>query len=162
MEKLNKEVPHKLEQALLLSPEQTEAFHSYNFIATGFYGVGKTTVLEVAIQRIAEKSEEFPKPKIIFITWDKGKDLKNMFKEKFKTMREKYSHLNNEDSLEVLSLEEACRKYNVKPLQSLTIAAVLPWIGLDRNKVDVLNDLCKNLQGEPKTWMKVNLIHKNY
>ena len=47
MEKLDKDINYTLEKALLLSPEQTKAYKSFNFVITGFYGVGKTTVLEV-------------------------------------------------------------------------------------------------------------------
>jgi hypothetical protein len=32
---------------LLLNSEQTKSFHTFNLAATGFYGVGKTTVLEL-------------------------------------------------------------------------------------------------------------------
>jgi hypothetical protein len=79
LEDLNKTIPKNLEKALFLSPEQVQAMKTFNFVATGFYGVGKTTVLEVAIDKIVEKSEEFHNPKIIFVTWHPSKGLKQMF-----------------------------------------------------------------------------------
>ena len=62
-----------LQKAIFLSPEQIQSMNMFNFVATGFYGVGKTTVLEVAIDNIIEK---FKLPKIFFVTWDESKELK--------------------------------------------------------------------------------------
>ena len=77
-ELLNPNSQLKLEAALFLSPNQAEAF---NFIVTGFYGAGKTTALECAIDKIIEKPTEFPNPKIIFCTWDESQELQRKFKE---------------------------------------------------------------------------------
>ena len=54
--------PLKFETALFLSPNQAEALNHFNFIVTGFYGAGKTTALECAIDKIIEKPAEFPNP----------------------------------------------------------------------------------------------------
>ena len=89
LQRLNTDVPFKLEKALFLSPEQTVAFNSYNFVATGFYGVGKTTVLEVAIDKIIKNPTKFPNAKIVFITWDESHDLKEFFQVKFQKVKEK-------------------------------------------------------------------------
>ena len=51
---VNDKVRANLEKALYLSPEQVESMHSFNFAASGFYGTGKTTALEVAIDKIVE------------------------------------------------------------------------------------------------------------
>ena len=119
--------------------------------------VGKTTVLEVEIDNIIEKSEEFPNPKIIFVTWHPSKGLKQMFEAKFEQIRQKkggnHPRLMEEDSLQVLSLSEICTKYQVKPMQSgvaqsgfKTWLSSLVWV--NRQKVDLLNDLCKKLKGK--------------
>ena len=139
LKKVNKEVLYKLEKALFLSPEQIVAFHSLNsFIATGFYGVGKTTVLEVAIDNIIEK---FKLPKIIFVTWDKSKELKKLFEDKFEKIQEAHPNLKEYDCLKVYSLEEVCAEYQVKYKDSGKYE-ILP-----RDNVDVINDLCKKLIG---------------
>ena len=149
LQKVKTEVSYKLEKALFLSPEQTVAFNSLNFVATGFYGVGKTTVLEVAIDKIVEKPDEFPSAKIVFVTWDESHELKQYFKEKFQRIKDQnHSHLNEHDSLEVFSLEEVCERYNVKPMQSRWNAWLSSWISCERTKVDVINDLCKKLKSK--------------
>ena len=129
MEETNKFVSKNLEKALYLSPEQVKALNSFNFVVTGFYGVGKTTVLEVAIDNI---TENYSCPKIVVLTWDTSLQLKNTYKERF----DKCRSLNQTDPcFEVLSLEEACDQYQVNLFG-------------DKTKVDVINDLCKNIQGE--------------
>ena len=149
LQRLNTDVPYKLEKALLLTPEQTVAFNSYNFVATGFYGVGKTTVLEVAIDKIIKNPAKFPNAKIVFITWDESHDLKQYFKEKFQIIIDQnLHHLNQPDSLQVFSLAEACNIYQVEPLQSRWQAWLSSWTFSERTKVDVINDFCKKLQGD--------------
>ena len=157
LEDLNKTIPKSLEKALFLSSEQVQAMNTFNFVATGFYGVGKTTVLEVAIDNIIEKSEEFPNPKIIFVTWHPSKGLKQMFEAKFEQIRQKkggnHPHLMEEDSLQVLSLSEIYTKYQVKPMpsgvgQSGFKTWLSSWVWVNRRKVDLLNDLCKKLKGK--------------
>ena len=155
LDKLNKDVPHKLEKALLLSPEQTKVLDTFNFVVTGFYGVGKTTLLEVAIERIVGMSKQFPKAKIIFVTWNKAEELNHIMQEKFKKIKDQnYPHLNDHDSLEVFSLQEICAKYQVKCMQGLLMqswhwhfAHFLSVFNCDRSKVDVISDLCKKLKG---------------
>ena len=156
LEDVNKTIPRNLEKALFLSPEQVQAMNTFNFVATGFYGVGKTTVLEVAIDKIIEKSEEFPNPrsKIIFVTWHPSKGLKQMFEAKFEQIRQKngedHPHLMEEDSLQVLSLSEICTKYEIRPMpmQSGFKNWLSSWLWVNRQKVDLLNDLCKKLKGK--------------
>ena len=104
---LNPNSPLKLEAALFLSPNQAEALNHFNFIVTGFYGAGKTTALECAIDKIIEKQNEFPNPKIIFCTWDESQELQRKFKEKMEKIKsQNYSHL-KKDSLQVVSLKVA-------------------------------------------------------
>ena len=104
---LNPNSPLKLEAALFLSPNQAEALNHFNFIVTGFYGAGKTTALECAIDKIIEKPTEFPNPKIIFCTWDESQELQRKFKEKMDKMKsQNYPHI-KEDSLQVVSLKVA-------------------------------------------------------
>ena len=149
LQKLNTDVPHKLEKALLLTEQQTVAFNSYNFVATGFYGVGKTTVLEVAIDKIIKNPTKFPNAKIVFITWDESHDLKEFFQVKFQKIKEKnLCHLDQPDSLQVFSLKEACKTYQIEPMQSRWRAWLSSCMFSERTKVDVINDFCKKLQGE--------------
>ena len=129
LQDVNGFVSKDLQKALFLSPEQTQAMNTFNFVATGFYGVGKTTVLEVAIDNIIEK---FKLPKIIFITWDESKELKKQFEDKFRNIQEAHPNLKEDYCLAVYNLEEICDKYQVED---------------KRNKVDIINDLCKKLQG---------------
>ena len=118
MNKLQKDVPHKIEIALLLNSEQTKSFHTFNLAATGFYGVGKTTVLEVAIDRIVDNQKPFSDAKVIFVTCNESKELKDILKfEKIK-IEEQKPHLQDKDSLQVFNLQEVCAKYCVEPLQS--------------------------------------------
>ena len=147
LNKLQKDVPHKLEMALLLNPEQRRSFHSFNFAATGFYGVGKTTVLEVVIDRIIE--DPLLDTKVIFVTWNESKELKEIMTKKFEKIKveEQIPHLQEEDSLKVFNLQEVCTKYCVEPLQSGYMSWFSSFFLLDRSKVDVLNDLCKRLKG---------------
>ena len=148
LKKLEKDVPYKLEKALYLSPEQTLAFNSFNFVATGFYGVGKTTCLEVAIDRIVQMPQKFPNAKIIFVTWHPSEGLKKFFEEKFDAIRnQKLSHLIDDDSLEVFSLKEICEKYQVKELKFDFKSRMSSYIGKNRQKVELLNELCKKLKG---------------
>ena len=142
MEETNKIVSKDLEKALYLSPEQVKALNSFNFVVTGFYGVGKTTVLEVAIENIVKK---YPCPKIVVLTWDTSLQLKNLYEERFDKCR---TPNQTDNCFEVLSLEEACNQYLVKPLQDLGLAWFSSLFWLDRSKIDVINDLCKKLKGE--------------
>ena len=104
---LNPNSPLKLEAALFLSPNQAEALNHFNFIVTGFYGVGKTTALECAIEKIIEKPTEFPNPKIILCTWDESQELQGKFKQKMEKIKsQNYPHI-KEDSLQVVSLKVA-------------------------------------------------------
>ena len=147
LKKLQKDVPHKLEIALLLNPEQRRSFHSFNFVATGFYGVGKTTVLEVVIDRILENP--LSDAKIIFVTWNESKELKEIMTKKFEKIKVEgqIPHLQEEDSLQVFNLQEVCSKYCVEPLQSGYLSWFSSFFFLDRTKVDILNDICKKLRG---------------
>ena len=149
LNKLQKDVPHKIEIALLLNPEQTKSFHSFNFAATGFYGVGKTTVLEVAIDRIVDNPKPFSDAKVIFVTWNESKELKEILTKKFEKIKikEQKPHLKDKDSLQVFNLQEVCAKYCVEPLQSGYLSWFSSFFYLDRTKVDVLNNLCKRLKG---------------
>ena len=147
LKKLQKDVPHKLEIALLLNPEQRRSFHSFNFVATGFYGVGKTTVLEVVIDRILENP--LSDAKIIFVTWNESKELKEIMTKKFEKIKVEgqIPYLQEEDSLQVFNLQEVCSKYCVEPLQSGYLSWFSSFFFLDRTKVDILNDICKKLRG---------------
>ena len=142
LQEVNESVSKDLENALYLSPDQVRALNSCNFVVTGFYGVGKTTVLEVAIDKIMER---YPCPKIVVLTWDTSLQLKNTYNEKFDKWRDSTQA---EACFEVLSLEQACTQYQVKPLQSFKVAWISSCFWLDRSKVDVINDLCKKIQCE--------------
>ena len=137
MEKLEKNVNQNLEKALLLNPEQTKAFRSRNFVATGFYGVGKTVVLEVAIDKIVQNHDQLQKVQIVFVSWDESQELAQKFRKKFDAIRNrKYPHLEKHDSLLVFaSWRYVCIKYQVDILQFV-------------NKVDFINCLCRRLQGK--------------
>jgi hypothetical protein len=135
MEETNRFVSKNLEIALYLSSEQVKALNSFNFVVTGFYGVGKTTVLEVAIDNI---TKNYSCPKIVVLTWDTSLQLKNTYEERFAKCRAP----NQTDAcFEVLSLGEACAQYQVNPVSFY-------FSNVNRSKVDVINDLCKNIQGE--------------
>ena len=150
LNKLQKDVPHKLEIALLLNPEQRRSFHTFNFVATG---VGKTTVLEVVIDRLLENPHS--DAKIIFVTWNESKELKEIMTKKFEKFNVK-EHL-QEDSLQVFNLQEVCSKYCVEPLQSGYLSWFSSFFFLDRSKVDILNDICKKLRGGWYTlWLRLN------
>ena len=110
--KLESEVKKNLEKALYLGPEQTAALNSFSFAAIGQYGVGKTTALEVGIDRVVANPDKFPKPKIIFMTWDPAEDLTEIFQKKFEYMIENNVHMEN-DSMEVLTRQDACERYKV-------------------------------------------------
>ena len=134
-------VEENLEKALYLSREQMQSINSFNFAATGFYGVGKTTALEVAIDKIVENPVRFPHPKIVFVTWDDSTELMQLFEEKFQTIRDKnLPQFTKSDCLEVLSLAEAFRKYGVGDMLNAR----------RRTKPDLISDLCLKLQGELK------------
>ena len=148
LEKLNTTVTKNFETALFLCSKQVEAMNSFHFVITGFYGTGKTTGLEVALDKIIEKPLEFSDAKIVFATWDESKGLREFFSKKFEGIRHKdYSHLNGNDCLEVYSLQEVCSKYEIEPMQSNGWAWISSLFGLDRKKVDIINDLCKKLKG---------------
>ena len=85
---VDKKVKANLEKGLYLSPEQVQSINSYSFAATGFYGAGKTTALEVAIDKIVENPAQFPHPRIVFVTWEDSIELKQFFEEKFQKIRE--------------------------------------------------------------------------
>ena len=151
LEKLQRDIPHKLETALLLNPEQIKAYGSFNFAVTGFYGVGKTTMLEVAIDKIIDKPYEFPNVKIVFATWNESRELKKIITKKFEKIKaENEINLQRQVSLEVFTLQEICNEYHVKPTQPAHLSWLSSFFFLDRNKVDVLNDLCKKLKGKLK------------
>ena len=153
---LNPNSPLKLETALFLSPNQAEALNHFNFIVTGFYGAGKTTALECAIDKIIEKPTEFPNPKIILCTWDESQELQRKFKEKMEKIKSKnHPHL-KEDSLQVVSLKDVCDQYQVKPMQSWQWSWLLSLFWLDRSKVDVLNDLCRKIKGKCVIFISTN------
>ena len=148
LQEVDNSVRNNLEKALFLGPEQILAIKSYNFVVTGFYGTGKTTVLEVALDKIVEDPENFPNPKIIFVTWDKSEELKEMFENKFVAIKNQYPQFDEDDCLEALSLEEVCAKYEVKPMGMSGWAQWFSsFIGQDRKKSNLLNDLCVKLQG---------------
>ena len=65
-----------------------------------------------------------------------------MFVEKFEKLENKRNL-----SLEVFSLAEVCEQYGVRPLQSAGWAWLSSLFWLDRNKVDIINDLCKKMRG---------------
>ena len=110
-------VKEDLEKALYLSTEQVQSINSFNFAATGFYGVGKTTALEVAIDKIVDNPAKFPHPKIVFVTWDDSRELKQMFEDKFQKIRnQNLLQFTSSDCLEVFSLAEACDEYEVDPM----------------------------------------------
>ena len=88
LKEVNKRVKANLKKALYLSPEQVESMRSFNFAATGFYGAGKTTALEVVIDKIVENPAQFPHPKIVFVTWDNSMELTQNFEEKFQKIRD--------------------------------------------------------------------------
>ena len=141
LEEVRTKVKANLEKALYLSPEQVQSIESFNFVATGFYGVGKTTALEVAIDKIVEDPVQFPHPKIVFVTWEDSTELMQLFKEKFQTIRDKnLPQFTNIDCLEVLTLAEAFRKYGVGDMLNAR----------RRTKPDLISDLCLKLQGELK------------
>ena len=154
LQEVNNSVKANLEKALYLSPEQVESINSFSFAATGFYGAGKTTALDVAIDKIVEYPTQFPHPKIVFVTWDNSMELKQMFEEKLQKIRDQNLHqFTSSDCLEVLSLSEACDKYEVEHMPN-QIYLSKDWfsslIFKARTKPDLLNDLCLKLQGELK------------
>ena len=146
---VNEFVLKDMQKAMYLSPEQIQAMNTFNFAATGFYGVGKTTALEVAIDKIIEK---FKLPKIIFVTWDESKELKKQFEDKFRNIQEVHPNLKEDNCLEVYTLEEICTKYQVKDKEVDD-----DRFSETRNKVDIINELCKKLQG-----MYVLIYHHQY
>ena len=152
LEEVHTKVKHNLEKALYLSPEQVQSINSFNFAATGFYGVGKTTVLEVAIDKIVDNPAKFPHPKIVFVTWDDSRELKQMFEDKFQKIRnQNLFQFTSSDCLEVLSLGEVCDKYEVEQMPKRWILSkdkFLSVIFKNRTKPDFLNDLCLKLQGQ--------------
>ena len=154
LEEVRTKVKHNLEKALYLSPEQVQSINSFNFAATGFYGVGKTTALEVAIDKIVDNPAKFPHPKIIFVTWDYSMELKQMFEDKFQKIRnQNLLQFTSSDCLEVFSLAEACDEYEVDPMpkgESFSKDWFLSKLFMTRTKPDLLNDLCLKLQGELK------------
>ena len=158
-------VKEDLEKALYLSTEQVQSINSFNFAATGFYGAGKTTALEVAIDKIVDDPAQFPHPKIVFVTWDDSMELWQMFKEKFQKIRDlNLPQFPRSDCLEVLSLSQACNKYGVDPMPSQIIGSndwFLSFIFKTRTKPDLINDLCLKLQGELKLIL-VERIWKDY
>ena len=147
LDEVNNTVNKNLEEALFLSSVQVQALNSFNFVITGFYGSGKTTGIEVAIDKIVERTTEYDSPMILFVTWDQSEGLRKIFEDKFSRMRDQNPHLKENDCLEVSSLAEALKKYQIRPLQSEGWAWLSSLFGIDRTKVDVLNDLCGKLKG---------------
>ena len=149
---VDKKVKANLEKGLYLSPEQVQSINSYSFAATGFYGAGKTTALEVAIDKIVENPAQFPHPRIVFVTWEDSIELKQFFEEKFQKIREQnLPRFARSDNLEVLSMAEACDKYKVDHMPNRWVLSkdkLLSVIFKNRTKPDLLNDLCLKLQGE--------------
>ena len=152
IEEVRNRVKANLEKALYLSPEQVESLTSFSFAATGFYGAGKTTALEVAIDKIVANPAQFPHPKIVFVTWDDSMELKKMFEEKLQKIKDQnLPQFTNSDCLEVLSLVEVCDKYEVEHMPNqiyLSKDWFLSIIFKTRTKPDLINDLCLKLQGE--------------
>ena len=149
---VNDFVSKHLQNALFLSPKQIQAMNLFNFAATGFYGVGKTTVLEVAIDNIIEK---FKLPKIFFVTWDESKELKKQIEDKFRNIQEVHPNLKEDNCLEVYNLKEICARYQVGLPQMDQKIFDRYGTKTPRNKVDTINDLCKKIQGNT---MRVNII----
>ena len=154
IEEVSNRVKANLEKALYLSPEQVESLTSFSFVATGFYGAGKTTALEVAIDKIVENPAQFPHPKIVFVTWDDSMELKKMFEEKLQKIKDQnLPQFTSSDCLEVLSLAEVCDKYGVEHMPNqiyLSKDWFLSIIFKTRTKPDLINDLCCKLQGKDK------------
>ena len=152
IEEVSNRVKANLEKALYLSPEQVESLTSFSFAATGFYGAGKTTALEVAIDKIVANPAQFPRPKIVFVTWDDSMELKKMFEEKLQKIKDQnLPQFTNSDCLEVLSLVEVCDKYEVEHMPNqiyLSKDWFLSIVFKTRTKPDLINDLCLKLQGE--------------
>ena len=159
IEEVSKRVRANLEKALYLSPEQVESLTSFSFAATGFYGGGKTTALEVAIDKIVENPAQFPNPKIVFVTWDDSLELKQSFEEKFQKIKDQnFPQFTSSDSLEVLSLVEVCDKYEVEHMPNPMLFSKDWFLSCvptfkNRTKPDLLNDLCQKLQGEFKDYL---------
>ena len=147
LDEVNDVVNKNLEEALFLSSVQVQALNSFNFVITGFYGSGKTTGIDVAIDKIVERPIEYDNPMILFVTWDQSEGLRKIFEDKFSRMRDQNPHLKENDCLEVSSLAEALKKFQVRPIQSEGWAWLSSLFGIDRTKVDVLNDLCGKLKG---------------
>ena len=152
LRQVNNRVKANLEKALYLRLEQVKFINSFNFAATGFYGAGKTTALEVAIDKIVENPAKFPHPRIVFVTWEDSIELKEFFEEKFHKIREQnLPQFARSDSLEVLSLAEACDKYEVDHMPNRWVLSkdkLLSVIFKNRTKPDLLSDLCLKLQGK--------------
>ena len=154
LEEVCTKVKHNLEKALYLSPEQVQSINSFNFAATGFYGVGKTTALEVAIDKLVDNRAKFRHPKIVFVTWDNSMELAQNFEEKFQKIRDQnLPQFTSSDCLEVLSLAEACNKCGVHGMPDQWVFSkdwFLSFIFKTRTKPDLINDLCRKLQGKDK------------
>ena len=165
IELVSNRVKANLEKALYLSPEQVQSLTSFSFAATGFYGAGKTTALEVAIDKIVENPAQFPHPKIVFVTWDDSMELKKMFEEKLQKIKDQnLPQFTSSDCLEVLSLAEVCDKYGVEHMPNqiyLSKDWFLSIIFKTRTKPDLINDLCRKLQGKEKLIL-VERIWKSY
>ena len=143
LQDVNEFVSKDLQKALFLSPEQIQGMNTFNFVVTGFYGVGKTTVLEVAIDNIIE---QFKSPRIIFVTWDESKELKKLFEDKFENIQEANLNLKDYNCLKVYTLEEVCAEYQVVN---------------KKDKVDIIfNDLCKKLKGNYICVIKIAIVSK--
>ena len=143
LQDVNEFVSKDLQKAMFLSSEEIQAMNTFNFVATGFYGVGKTTVLEVAIDNIIEK---FKSPRIIFVTWDESKELKKLFEDKFENIQEANLNLKDYNCLKVYTLEEVCAEYQVVN---------------KKDKVDIIfNDLCKKLKGNYICVIKIAIVSK--
>jgi hypothetical protein len=143
MEKLKTKVKCHLEEALFLGPDQRAGLAAFRFAAVGFFGSGKTSLLEVACKRVVEDSAKFPEPKVVFITWHSGEELKQRFEEKFSELTLNNTHM-RKGSLEVMDIDQACSRYNMSSPAWSWLSFFVPWYRT--TKVQFLNQLCEKIQ----------------
>lgn len=121
----------KMERHLYLSPEQIEAIRSKNCVISGFYGTGKTVLLELAAKEVltemitvqGKKTFWYKNPKIIFIFWGEGKfddnpvkffdDRKRSFKELIKRTKDGNGVRRREDNVSIMHLYQVCEDYQL-------------------------------------------------
>ena len=75
-----------------------------------------------------------------------------MFEDKFKNLQDADPNLKEDNCLEVYDLKEVCAKYQVEHKMSRFQVQ-----GFLKNKVDIINDLCKKLQGNMPIYVLQNL-----